>query len=182
MEIYYFLCTIHSMKNSFETRLKLNFSYLKEHKFSHGFADTINPMCACGGDLETMEHFLLRCHFYSTQRFELFDNLETANSDFKNLSGKDQVSFMLYDSKTNISENVNQNIIKIIIIYLKKESAKSRACVLCVFTCLACLRAWRVCVLACLRVSVLSKLACLTYLRPWCVFVFAYFALHTCLL
>ena len=62
-------------------------------------------MCACGADLETTEHFLLPCHFFSTQRFELFDNLERATSDFKNLSGKDQVLFLLYGSKANTSEN-----------------------------------------------------------------------------
>ena len=77
-------------------------------------------MCACGADVETTKHFLLCCHFYSTQRLELFDNLERANTDFKNSSDKDQVSFMLYGSKTNATENVNQNIIKIIIKYLKK--------------------------------------------------------------
>ena len=104
----------------FLTRLRLKFTHLKEHKFRHGFTDTINPMCACGADVETTEHFLLHCHFYSTQRLELFDNLERANPDFKNLSDKDQVSFMLYGSKTNTSENFNQNIIKIIIKYLKE--------------------------------------------------------------
>ena len=51
----------------FLTRLRLKFSHLKEHKLKHGFADTINPMCACGPDFETTEHFLLRCHFHSTQ-------------------------------------------------------------------------------------------------------------------
>ena len=100
------------------TRLRLKFSHLKEHKFRHSFADTINPMCACGADVETTELFLLRCHFYSTQR--LLDNLERANPNFKNLSNKEQVSFMLHGSKTNTSENFNQNIIKIIIMYLKK--------------------------------------------------------------
>ena len=60
-----------------------------EHKFRHGFADTINPMCACGADVETTKHFVLRCHFYSTERLELFDNLEKANADFKILSNKD---------------------------------------------------------------------------------------------
>ena len=40
------------------TRLRLKFSHLKEHKFRHGFADTINPMCACGADVETTAHFL----------------------------------------------------------------------------------------------------------------------------
>ena len=76
--------------------------------------------CACRADAKTMEHFLLRYHLYSTQRFELFHNLERANSDLKNLSGKRQVSFLLYSSKANTSENFNQNIIKIIIKYIKK--------------------------------------------------------------
>ena len=104
----------------FLTRLRLKFSHLKEHKFRHGFADTINPMCAWGADVETTEHFLLRCHFYSTQRPELFNNIDRANSDFKNLSDKDQVSFMLCGSKTYTSENFNQNITKIIIKYFKE--------------------------------------------------------------
>ena len=68
------------------TRLRLEFSHLKEHKFRHGFADTINPMCACGANVETTEHLLLRCHFHSIQRLELFHNLERASPDFKNLS------------------------------------------------------------------------------------------------
>ena len=99
---------------------ELNFSHLKEHKFTHGFADTINPMCGWGADVETTERLLLRCHFYSTQKFELFDNLERATSDFKNLSGKDQVSLLLYGSKINTSEYFNQNIVKIVIKCLKK--------------------------------------------------------------
>ena len=77
-------------------------------------------MCACGVDVQIMEHFLLRCHFHSTQRLELFDNLARAKPDFKKLSDKDQVSFMLYGSKTNTSENFNQNITTIVIKYLKK--------------------------------------------------------------
>ena len=51
---------------------------------------------------------------------EYFDNLDRANPDFKNLSDKDQVSFMLYGSKTITLENFNQNIIKITIKYLQK--------------------------------------------------------------
>ena len=93
--------------------MTLEFSHLKEHKFRHGFADTINPMCACGADVETTEHFLLCCHFYSTQRLELFDNLERLNSDFRNLNDKDQVSFMLYGSKTNTSENLTKILSKL---------------------------------------------------------------------
>ena len=64
--------------------------------------------------------FGLSLLFYPKTWIELFDNLERANPDFKILSDKDQVSFMLYGSETNTSENFNQNIIKIIITYPKK--------------------------------------------------------------
>ena len=41
----------------FVTRLRFIFSLLKEHKLRHGFADTKNPMRACGANVETTEHF-----------------------------------------------------------------------------------------------------------------------------
>ena len=59
------------------SRLKLQFSHPNEHKFRHGFGDTINAMCACRSEVETTEHFLLHCHLYSPQRLELF--LKTSN-------------------------------------------------------------------------------------------------------
>ena len=64
------------------TRLRLQFSHLNEHKFKHGFRDTIDPICACRTEIETTEHFFLRCHFYSTQRLELFENLKKIDSIF----------------------------------------------------------------------------------------------------
>ena len=58
----------------FITRLRLVLSYLREHKFKHGFQDSINPLCSCGLDIESTEHFLLhspqivnkRCTLLST--------------------------------------------------------------------------------------------------------------------
>ena len=52
-------------------------------------------MCACGSEVETTEHFLLRCHLYSPQRLELFENLEKVDSSFLNLKVKEKVSFLL---------------------------------------------------------------------------------------
>ena len=62
------------------TRLRLQLSHLNERKFRHGFEGTISPMCPCNTEIERKEHFLLRCHFYSSQRLELFDNLNKINS------------------------------------------------------------------------------------------------------
>ena len=37
------------------TRLRLKFSHLNKNEFRHGFNDTINPMCACGTEVETTD-------------------------------------------------------------------------------------------------------------------------------
>ena len=59
------------------TRLRLQFSHLNKHKFRNGFGDTVSPMCGCNAEIEDTEHFLLRCHFYSIQRLEVFNNINT---------------------------------------------------------------------------------------------------------
>ena len=56
------------------TCLSFQFSHLNEHKFRHGFEDTINVMYTCGSEVETTEHFPLCCHLYSPQRLELLEN------------------------------------------------------------------------------------------------------------
>ena len=52
-------------------------------------------MCACGIEVETAEDFLLRCHFYSALRLELFENLEKIDPNFLNLNERDQVNVLL---------------------------------------------------------------------------------------
>ena len=55
-------------------------------------------MCACLTEVETTEHFFLRCHLYNTQSLELFENLKKIDSSFCNLNEKDQVTTLLYGS------------------------------------------------------------------------------------
>ena len=52
-------------------------------------------MCACGSEVETTEHFLLRCHLYSPQRLELFENLKKVDSCFLNLKVKEKVFYYM---------------------------------------------------------------------------------------
>ena len=47
------------------TRLRLGLSHLREHKFKHGFLDSLNPICSCGQNIEASTHFLLHCSNYS---------------------------------------------------------------------------------------------------------------------
>ena len=82
-------------------------------------------MCACGTEIETTEHFLLRCQFYNTQRLELFEKLEKVEPNFLSLSAKNQVLILLFGSRTN-SENLNQEILKNVIFYLKATTRFDR--------------------------------------------------------
>ena len=59
------------------TRLRLGLSHFNEHTFKHGFSDTINPICICGGDIESINHFFLHCPEYFEARQTLFDNIQS---------------------------------------------------------------------------------------------------------
>ena len=109
------------------TRLRRDFGHLNEHKFRHGFKDTLNPLCTCGAEVETTEHFLLHCHLYSTHRSELFDKIVKIDQQFLNLTAKDQELVLLYGSQRNNSENSNQNIINFVITYLKSTGRFDRS-------------------------------------------------------
>ena len=61
----------------------------------------------------------MRCHFYSTQRLELFESFLRVDSNFYNLNEKDQVYALLYGSQTNDSKYANQEILKFVIAYIK---------------------------------------------------------------
>ena len=49
----------------FLTRLRVDLSHLRKHKFKHSFLDALNPICTCDFDIETLNHFFLHCpRFY----------------------------------------------------------------------------------------------------------------------
>lgn len=52
------------------TRLRTEFSDLRDHRFRHKF-NCLNPICKCGLENETVEHFFLRCPRFSTPRNDL---------------------------------------------------------------------------------------------------------------
>ena len=56
------------------TKLRLEFSELREHKFRHNF-NCIDPMCLCGHGVEDNEHFLLHCQRFSIHRTSYLDNV-----------------------------------------------------------------------------------------------------------
>ena len=58
------------------TRLRLGLSHLCYHKFRHNFRDCINPLCACGLEIETTTFFLLHCPLFQSARQSLLINIK----------------------------------------------------------------------------------------------------------
>ena len=83
-------------------------------------------MCACGSEVQTTKHFLLRCHLFSPQRLELFENLEKVDSSFLNLNVKDKVNFLLYGSQSATSKSSKHEILKFVINYIKETGRLDR--------------------------------------------------------
>ena len=88
------------------TKLRLGLSHLNEHKFKHGFNDTINPVCIWGGDTESINHVFLHCPEYREARQTLFDNIQSINKMLLSQNKSSLTHLRLYgDPKCN--SNVN---------------------------------------------------------------------------
>ena len=63
--------------------LKLLTRHLNEHHFRHNFKDTINPMCSCGFEPESTDHYLLRYKLYTDLRLDLSNDIYSINQSLK---------------------------------------------------------------------------------------------------
>ena len=88
----------------FLTRLRFNFSHLREHKFRHNFRDTINPLCSCGFEIESTSHYLLRCSLYSFARQILYGKLNEIFGQIPNLPDDEFVSLLLFGNDSYSAE------------------------------------------------------------------------------
>ena len=102
------------------TRLRVNFSHLREHKFRHNFRDTLNPLCSCSLEIETTNHYLLRCPFYAIMRKTLLDSIENIVGPLLNLADDKIANLLLFgDSVYTIQQNCS--ILQSTIVYLKSS-------------------------------------------------------------
>ena len=99
-------------------RLRVSFSHLREHKFRHNFADTVDPFCNCrNNSIETTQHFLIHCSDYSNDRLVMFDNLLQLDINLLPLNPKTLCRTLLYGDP-NFSFTQNQNILTITIKFI----------------------------------------------------------------
>ena len=92
------------------TRLRLGLSHLREHKFKHGFLDSLNPICSCGQNIETSTHFLLHCSNYSNERLTFLNIIRNIDSNILNKNDLKVTETLLYgDSSYDDTKNTLMN-------------------------------------------------------------------------
>ena len=88
------------------TRLRLALSQLREHKFKHGYQNTLNPLWSCGNDAECTEHFLLHCPQFANERRTFLITLGNFNySFFKNTTNVSTQTLLFRNMSLSPSNN-----------------------------------------------------------------------------
>ena len=100
------------------TRLQVQFSDLREHKFRHNFWCS-NLMCLCQTGIENNEHFFLHCPRHNNHRRDLLGRISNVDDvDIINLSSTDLCSLLLYGNSC-FSFDKNRHIIESTITFVK---------------------------------------------------------------
>ena len=99
------------------TRLRLCLSHLREHKFKHSFQDTLNPLCNCGQDIESITDFFLHCPFFVNERRTLLSTIRSFHGKLLDSTDYDLTQTLLFGNTSQNSSN-NFKIINASIHYI----------------------------------------------------------------
>ena len=88
------------------TRLRVEFSDLRSHRFRHNF-NCASPLCLCQTGIEDNEHYFLHCPRFAYQRKIMLDLVcRITNINIMRQSSKELCNLLLYgDSNSNVMIN-----------------------------------------------------------------------------
>ena len=96
------LFNCHSLKGiKLITRLRLDLSHLRKHKFRHNFQDALNPIWSCGDDIETTIHYLLHFSNYSDEGRTLLEGLQSIGEKIHDKSDSQITELLLFGVSSN---------------------------------------------------------------------------------
>ena len=79
------------------SRLRPDWSHLREHKFKHSFKDSLNPFYSClKGEVETSSYYLLHCSSYSEERLVLLSTIKNIDTSILQQSDSKFTSVLLF--------------------------------------------------------------------------------------
>ena len=104
--------------NSLLTRIRVGRSYLNQHSFTIGLADS--PECLCHFKSESSEHFFLDCFLYSPERQTLVELIEHYVPNFIRFTKKKKIDLILRGINIDDEEYlyVNTMLTKAVQIYI----------------------------------------------------------------
>ena len=82
------------------TRLRLDLSHLREHKFKHSLQDTLNPLCSSGLNVKTTSHYFLHYSLFHDERSTLLNNINEIDSGIFNKSESVVTRILLYGDES----------------------------------------------------------------------------------
>ena len=99
------------------TRLRINISQFKEHKFRHNFQNSVNLMCNCGNGVKPAIHYFLLCANFNLQSQTLFENVRNVHETILTENDDRIVNTLLF-GKQNCENSVNKVILNLTIEYI----------------------------------------------------------------
>ena len=96
----------------------LGFSHLREHKFRHNFADTVNPLYSCAVKIKSIDYFFLRCQNCVSFLTALMSELSSIISGIISLRPSALLEVIRHGDKM-LNDNSNQQILTATINCLK---------------------------------------------------------------
>ena len=107
------------------TRLRVEFSDLRSHRFRHNF-NCASPLCLCQTGIEDNEHYFLHCPRFAHQRKIMLDLVcRITNINIMRQSSKELCNLLLYgDSNSNVM--INRVILEATLKYMKNSRRSER--------------------------------------------------------
>ena len=88
-------------------RLRLGFSNLREHKFRHNFAGTLNPLCSCFLETDDTEYYFLRCQNNLSFGKAIMNDLNNINTAIASLNQNDLLLRVILYGDKNFDRETN---------------------------------------------------------------------------
>ena len=67
----------------FLTRLPVDLSHLNAHRYHYNLQECLNPLCSYSLETEDTTHYLLHCHYFSNQRSDLKNSVNSVVQNFE---------------------------------------------------------------------------------------------------
>ena len=69
---------------------------LNAHRFHHNSQECLNPLCTCSVETEDTTQYLLHCHYFSNQRIDLMNSVNSVVQNFEFISENNKKDLLLF--------------------------------------------------------------------------------------